>query len=81
MSHACQRAAVRILDWFHHAESDLLNARVITMTGDTGVVKEIRLDDFHGVCFTFDDPVSGFDEIECGVQRRWRPVSTIRQKV
>lgn len=81
MSHVFHSAAVRILDWLHHAERDLVRASVITMTGDKGVVKEVRLDDLHGVCFTFDDPVSGFDEVECGMVRNWRPVSTIRTKL
>lgn len=80
MSHVYERAATRIIDWLHHAERDLLGRAVATFNGEAGTVKDVKLDNHHGICFTIDEPVSGFDEIECGIIRRWYPVSTIRMK-
>lgn len=80
MTYDYQCAAIRVLDCLHRAERDLLGTPVITHNGTEGVVKEIRLDDLHGFCFTFDDPLHSFDEVECGRSRDWKPVSTIRMK-
>jgi hypothetical protein len=79
MSYVYENAAIRIVDWFHRAEHDLIGAPITTSGGETGVVKDIALDEHHGLCFTLDDPISGFDA-ECGVSRRWAPVSTIKRK-
>jgi hypothetical protein len=76
----CQSAAIRVLDWLVHAERDLINAEVITTSGDSGVVRGVRLDDLHGVCFTFDEPPVSFDIVELGALRNWKPVSIIRSK-
>ena len=75
-----EKAALRILEWLHHAEDALVGHAVVTFNGEAGTCKEVCLDELHGLCFTIDDPISGFDEIECGVKRRWYPVSTIRHK-
>lgn len=80
MSHPYEQAAVRILDWFHRAEADLVGKAVVTFNGEAGTVIEIKLDESHGLCFTIDDPVSGFDEIEVGIKRRWYPVATIKDR-
>jgi hypothetical protein len=71
MSHVYETAAIRIVDWLHHAERDLLGATVMTFNGETGTVTAIKLDDHHGLYFTLDAPIQG---------SRWWPVSTIRLK-
>lgn len=81
MSHPYESAAVRILDWLHHAERDLVGATVATFNGEAGTVQAVRLDEHHGLCFTVDDPdprVIGRDFN--GPKRRYYPVSTIRMK-
>lgn len=80
MSHVYEKAALHILDWLHHAERDLMGKTIATFNGEAGAVQAVKLDEHHGLCFTIDDPVSGFDEIECGVTRRYYPVSTIKSK-
>lgn len=68
-----ERAATSIIKWFHLAEEDLVGHTLVTMAGETGTCRAIRLDDLHGLCFTFDshDPLSA-------EARRFYPVSTIR---
>ncbi len=75
MSHVYENAALRILDWLHQAERDLIGAPVVTFNGEAGTVKAIKLDEHHGLCFTIDEPVGVIDDC-----RRFYPVSTIRQK-
>lgn len=74
MAHVHEMAAIRIVDWLHRAEDSLVGRVVTPFAGEADVVKEIRLDDLHGLCFTFEDPVSSFSE----GARRWYPVSTIK---
>ena len=75
-----EKAVVSILQWLHLAEDDLIGHVVQTHNGEAGDVKGLRLDDDHGLCFTFDDPLHPFDEVERAVMRqRWFPVSTIRR--
>jgi hypothetical protein len=73
MSHVYETAAVRILDWLHHAERDLTGKAVLTFNGEAGTVRAIQLDEHHGLCFTIDEP-----NIQ-GHGRRYYPVSTIKQ--
>lgn len=75
MSHPYESATVHILDWLHHAERDLIGAPIVTFNGEAGTVRRVKLDDHHGLCFTFDKrkPNSTFS-------RRWYPVSTIKFK-
>lgn len=80
MSYSHETATLKILKWFHRAESHLLGNVVSTFNGETGVVKELRLDDVHGLCFTFDDPSHPFDTVERGIVQRFYPVSTIKHK-
>lgn len=80
MSHAYETAAVRIVDWLHHAERDLIGSTVVTFSGETGTCKGVQLDDHHGLCFTLDDPIDEFVASELGRSRKWFPVSTIRLK-
>lgn len=80
MAHVYEKAALHILDWLHHAERDLMGKTIVTFNGEAGTVKNVKLDVSHGLCFTIDEPVSGFDEIECGLTRRYYPVSTIKSK-
>lgn len=80
MSHVYEKAALHILDWLHHAERDLKGKAIATFNGEAGTVQEIKLDEHHGLCFTIDNPVTPFDESECGIIRRYYPVSTIKQK-
>ena len=75
--HVYEDAAIRILDWFHHAERDLIGKVVATFNGDTGTVLALRLDDHHSMCFTFDAEASGHPDKDHF--RRWYPVSTIKQ--
>lgn len=69
-------AALAIMEWFHKAEDDLVGSPVQTFNGETGTVREIKLDEHHGLCFTTDKP--GY----AGPlnARRFYPVSTIRMK-
>jgi len=71
-----QQAALAIIDWFHKAEDDLLGSTVQTFNGEIGRVREIKLDEHHGLCFTMDKP--GY----AGPSNspRFYPVSTIRMK-
>ena len=73
MSHVYEKAALHILDWFHHAERDLIGKVVATFSGETGTILALRLDDHHALCFTF-----GHVD-EAGTSKRWYPVSTIKQ--
>jgi hypothetical protein len=82
MSHVYEKAVIHILDWFHHAERDLIGKVVATFNGETGRILSLRLDDHHSLCFTFDperasDPALGITKPE--TTRRWYPVSTIKQ--
>jgi hypothetical protein len=79
MSHVYERAATKILDWLHVAERELVGTVVATFNGETGAIKGLALDDFHGLCFTFDDEVDAFTAMELGRSRRFYPVSTIKQ--
>jgi hypothetical protein len=72
VSHVYEDAAIRIMDWFHHAERDLVGKVVATFGGETGTVLALKLDDHHALCFTLD--VGGPE-----TPRRWFPVSTIKQ--
>lgn len=78
MSHVYELAATRILDWFHRAEQDLIGETVATFNGETGVCRDICLDEHHGLCFTFDEAVA--IEGQPTDPRRWYPVSTIRRR-
>ena len=71
--------ATRIIAMLHQAESHLIGRTVVTFSGETGTVCAIKLDDHHGLCFTFDpDPYKVFRGGRPSV--RWYPVSTIRMK-
>lgn len=78
MSHVYEDAAIRILDWFHHAERDLIGKVIATFNGETGTILALRLDDHHSLCFTFDPERSGSQQTK-NSGRRWYPVSTIKQ--
>lgn len=81
MSYVYENAALRILEWFHQAECDLIGLRVVTVTGEAGTVKAIKLDDHHGLCFTLDEPNTGFARQYEGDGLRFYPVSTIKLKI
>lgn len=68
--------ATRIIAAFHAAETDLVGKSVETFNGAHGKVREVRLDDHHGLCFTLGEHT----EDEILGQYRWYPVSTIRSK-
>ena len=76
MSHPYESAVVRIIDWLHHAERDLIGSTVATFNGDAGIVRGVKLDDHHGLCFTFSDDHGPL----ALTQRFWYPVSTIKFK-
>jgi hypothetical protein len=71
MSHVYENAAARIIDWLHHAERDLIGRVVTTFNAEAGAVRGLKLDDHHGLCFSFEP--EGPIRI-----RRWFPVSTIK---
>lgn len=75
MSHPYEQAVVNILDWFHKAESDLVGSPIVTFNGEAGTIKELKLDEHHGLCFTIDE-----QDITITDTRRFYPVSTIRMK-
>lgn len=77
MTHVYERAVVKIMDWLHLAERELVGSVVATFNGETGKVLALRLDDHHGLCFTVDDPERS-DE-DGLLSQRWYPVSTIKQ--
>ena len=85
MSHPYENAAIRIMDWLHHAERDLIGSTVTTFADDTGVVTGLVLDDHHGICFSFEpDPHQVFRDKPFEkplAPVRWRPVSTIARKL
>lgn len=77
MSHVYENAAIRIVDWLHHAERDLVGKVVTTFNGETGEVTALKLDEHHGLCFTIDPEPNlvfrpGLEPV------RWYPVSTIK---
>lgn len=78
MSHAYELAATRILDHLHRAETEILLRPVVTFNGEAGTVLAVRLDEAHGLCFTFDMPATGFALQYEGESRRFYPVSTIK---
>lgn len=65
-----ERAVAQIMEWFQAVERDLVGNEVTTVRGARGVVADIRLDNDHGLMFTFEPG----DHVE----RRFYPVSTIR---
>jgi hypothetical protein len=73
MSHVYEDAAIRILDWLHHAERDLEGKHVTTVDGKSGIVCELKLDTHHGLRFTFEPHTKR-------KSRNWYPVSTIKLK-
>ena len=81
MSHVYEKAVIHILDWFHHAERDLIGKVVATFNGDTGRILSLRLDDHHSLCFTFDPEITPETPMPASglKSRRWYPVSTIKQ--
>jgi hypothetical protein len=76
MTHVYERAVIKILDWLHLAERELVGNVIATFNGETGKVLAVRLDDHHGLCFTIDDPDMNEDGL---LSQRWYPVSTIKQ--
>lgn len=85
MSYVYEQAARRIMEWFHQAERDLIGKAIVRASGQAGVVKAIKLDEHHGLCFTLDDALSNLRP-EPGAQAavfepQFYPVSTIRSKL
>ena len=62
-------AAIDIMRWLHIAEDDLIDKGVILFGGEAGTVRAVKLDEHHGLCFTFE-----------GDSKKFYPVSTIRMK-
>lgn len=71
MSYVYENATVRILDWLHLAERDLIGSTITTFGNETGIVRSVKLDEYHGLCFTMNRAFH---------RRRWYPVSTIKIK-
>lgn len=69
-------AAVAILEWLHKAETALVGKAVVTFNGEAGTVRDIRLDEHHGLCFTLGKHT---EDMILGVYN-WYPVSTIKHK-
>lgn len=69
--HVHEEAATRILKWLHRAETSLIGVTVVTFNGESGAVQAIKLDEHHGLCFTFDNADDN---------AHFYPVSTIRMK-
>jgi hypothetical protein len=63
-----ERAVTQILDWLRSAEEELVGREILTFRGARGTVTELRLDNDHGLMFTFCE----------GEPKRYYPVSTIR---
>jgi hypothetical protein len=83
VSYCYEQAAIKILDWLHRAERELVGKVVATFNGEAGEVYALKLDDHHGLCFTIDNPEHGApNDGSTGMiklPQRWYPVSTIRQ--
>lgn len=77
-AHVYESAVVRILDWYHHAERDLVGKVIATFNGETGTVRALKLDEHHGLCFTIDEH-QGHHWHGGKPPLRWYPVSTIKQ--
>lgn len=75
MSHHYEKATAKVLEWLHLAERDLVGRIVATFNGEAGTIRELKLDELHGICFTMDDEV---EIIEGTAPRRFYPVSTIK---
>jgi hypothetical protein len=76
-----EKAASAIIAWYHLAEEDLIGHTLVTMNGEAGTCRAIRLDDTHGLCFTMDDPPlheGGPVLPTVAGSRRWYPVSVIK---
>lgn len=71
-------AAIKILDWLHKAENDLVGETAVTFNGEAGTVRALKLDEHHGLCFTFEAERLG--RLGDLVSPRYYPVSTIRMK-
>lgn len=78
MSYVYEQAARRIMEWFHQAERDLIGKAIVRASGQAGVVKAIKLDEHHGLCFTLEDPLPSYSH---GEEPQFYPVSTIRSKL
>jgi hypothetical protein len=66
-----ERAVTQIIDWLRQTEEQLIGKEIMTFRGARGVVTELRLDNDHGLMFTFEPPDA--------IQKRYYPVSTIRR--
>lgn len=73
-AHPYERAAIRIIKWLHVAEQDLVGCAVTLQDGSTGIVRELKLDESHGLCFTCDIAAAGATAER---YRNWKPVSSI----
>jgi hypothetical protein len=45
---------------------------------EAGTVRAVKLDEHHGLCFSLEDPVDFFDQMERGLRQRFWPVATIK---
>ena len=66
-----ETAVSQIIDWLRRSEAELLGKTIVTFRGAAGLITELRLDNDHGLMFTFDPPDLA--------ERRYYPVSTIRR--
>lgn len=78
MPHVYEKATSRILEWFHHAENDLLGHTVSTFNGEVGTVHDVKLDEHHGLCFTLDPTIPSPMFPGVANSRRYYPVATIK---
>ncbi len=68
MAYVHEIAALRILEWLHETEKDLLSTMVELVSGEIGIVRHIKPDPDHGLMFSLD------------THPNWRPISQIKRK-
>lgn len=68
-----EMAVSQIIDWLRRSEAELIGKTIVTFRGAVGSITELRLDNDHGLMFTFDPPDLA--------ARRYYPVSTIRRTI
>lgn len=73
MSYPYENAVHRIIAALHDAERDLVGSVVVLFGGEAGEVRDVKLDEAHGLCLTLD-------EEHWLYRRRWYPVSTIKDR-
>lgn len=74
--HVHEHVAIQIIRLFHEAEDGMVGREIRLMSGESGIVRELRLDPLHGLTFTIDPLMPKHGE---QAPQRYFPVSTIKE--